>query len=345
MAKTRLLKGVAHDLADSFTSATNYISGNYMEYIMAVSLRDQVKDIKFDLFNETVSPGCYRSEDTKICIEKYKRWFFSRIEKLGFSPDDFHSLTLHIAIRDIENVGSENNHKLQEVSVTVNILMAEGKEISYTIIDTWQYPDDMSHYKKIIENMDYQGSWGKLSSPELILIKSLSDEIFGRRKLIQISEYFKSQFAVLGKRKNVRLIVSLTSTESLYETYKWLEFVSRRLFNASGYDPIWGSYFKPMLNVRVFRAKCFGKIEYDILEEEGLHFIRVRLDLQNKKQYVEIEQKLIEKQEITEARITYDYKNITPYTVNLVRKDAEFLNKLFHQVFHFERVDIQLSEQ
>lgn len=65
MAKVRLLRGVAHDLVDSFTSATNYISCNYIEYLLAISFRNQIKYIKIDLMNQTISPGCYRSEDTE----------------------------------------------------------------------------------------------------------------------------------------------------------------------------------------------------------------------------------------------------------------------------------------
>jgi hypothetical protein len=222
--------------------------------------------------------------------------------------------------------------------------MVNGKEIAYTVTHKWPYPDNVEYHKKLIENMDFQGLWRKLSSPELLLIKSLLDESFGKRRLVPIGTYRRSHFALLGKRRNVRMMISLISEEGVYETYKWLEFISRRVANAGGYDFGWKPYFKPLINARIFGSKHFEKIESEVMEEVGYSFVHIRMDMHNKRQFVDIQQELTEKQGFTEALITYNYQNITPYTAKMIHKDTEFLRKLLERVFRFEHVDIQVFE-
>lgn len=341
MAKIRLLKGVAHDITDSFASLMNNISACYMDYIVAISQRDKIRNIEVNFLKETISPKNYQCEESSKVIKGHKDWFYDRVTSLGFSKDDFQSVIMHITIKDIRN--SDSNPMIKkhiDISLRTTILMTNEKEIDYQLDKSWLYCDEQ-YYKKVIEDVEGTGYENILVSPQLDMIAYFSNQIFGETKTSVVTSFIKSPFKTKETRSKIIVLISLLSKDEIDKTYLRLDYISRRLYYANGYDLKRGDYFKPLLNPRVFGVEF---PEYEIIEKGGSEYIKIRFDMWDD-QSITIEQKLSFNQEMTEVDIRYTYENVSQSTFDLIHKDTKFFYNLFDRVFHFEKSTIRLIEQ
>jgi len=116
MVKLKLLKGIAHNLADSFSSCTNT---EFVHYVYAQPKKDMSFNV--DILNETISPGS-DNPSLKESVIKYKRWFLKNLQELKIPQDEVVSMLLKI---DISNTRLSQNWIVKSTVKT-----KEGKEFS-----------------------------------------------------------------------------------------------------------------------------------------------------------------------------------------------------------------------
>jgi len=116
MVKLKLLKGLAHNLADSFSSPPNM---DFLSYVK--SLPKQNMSFNVDILNETISPGG-GDPLLKEVVVKYKRWFLYNMKLLKIPADEVVSILMKIDISYTKVV--------QYWKVKCTVRTKDGKEFS-----------------------------------------------------------------------------------------------------------------------------------------------------------------------------------------------------------------------
>lgn len=113
MVKLRLLKGIANNLATSFTSVTN------REYLYEIK-HLKINSIEIYLLKNKITPKEANTKNGKSVVKKYKEWFIREIKKLDLSIKDIEQViiklkigkftsayyfSVHIKVKDKEFVG------------------------------------------------------------------------------------------------------------------------------------------------------------------------------------------------------------------------------------------------
>ena len=75
MVKLKQLRGIAHNLADSFISASNH------NYITELGYFPEGGDIEIDLLKKKISPVRFDTDHGEKAVKKYKQWFLSEIKE------------------------------------------------------------------------------------------------------------------------------------------------------------------------------------------------------------------------------------------------------------------------
>ncbi|MEK6909473.1 MAG: hypothetical protein AABW61_00165 [Candidatus Aenigmatarchaeota archaeon] len=129
MGKIRQLKGVAHNLADSFLGPQNIGILDDTLNRTKLSAEGKMKSLKIDLLKENISPKKSSSNLTKNLIQDYKGWFLSELEKMKIKPTDIEKVFIKITYKPGKSFGRYYN-----CNVTIK---AKGKEYSGKVLSSW----------------------------------------------------------------------------------------------------------------------------------------------------------------------------------------------------------------
>ena len=97
MAKFKNLKGIVHNLAQSFISVTNI---HFLEDLES-TVYGNPKNVHIDFIKETIYPESMQPKLNKI-IERYKNWFLSEISKSNINLDDINEVLINISVKFIK---------------------------------------------------------------------------------------------------------------------------------------------------------------------------------------------------------------------------------------------------
>ncbi len=141
MAKLILLRGLAHNLADSFISVTNHSFINFIE-----KLERPVK-IKFDFVRMKVEPKEFENEVTTSTLVDYKDWINERLRKLGIDPKTIDEILLEISTKHTKE------KMITEAKATIKI---QGKEFKGKSKISWIKPQsEPLEFKTTKEAFEY----------------------------------------------------------------------------------------------------------------------------------------------------------------------------------------------
>ncbi len=116
MGKIQQLKGVAHNLADSFLSPTN------SHFLYEISYLKNPIELEIDLISGNVKPEEVKSENLGETVEHYKNWFYNQSNKIGISANKVSQVVIFFSCKPGKNFGFYLHAR---VKITV-----EGKEYS-----------------------------------------------------------------------------------------------------------------------------------------------------------------------------------------------------------------------
>ncbi len=116
MGKIQQLKGVAHNLADSFLSPTN---SHFLYEVSYIQKKNPI-ELEVDLISGNVKPE-FKSENLGETLKHYKKWFYNQSNKIGITAK-VSQVVIFFSYKPGKNFGFYLNAK---VKITV-----EGKEYS-----------------------------------------------------------------------------------------------------------------------------------------------------------------------------------------------------------------------
>ena len=95
MGKFNQLSGVAHNLADSFVSVTNF---KFLKYIESLPV-EKTKLFEIDLLNKIILPKEIDSSIVKKVIQEYNDWFSSEMKKIKIEIKDIEKVSIKVAYK------------------------------------------------------------------------------------------------------------------------------------------------------------------------------------------------------------------------------------------------------
>lgn len=90
MPKLKLLSGLAHNLADSFISTTNY---HFLKHIWSLPI-EKTKKIEINLLEQKIKPPEVENKLVKEKIAQYKQWFLVDLEKLKIPLEEIEGVMI-----------------------------------------------------------------------------------------------------------------------------------------------------------------------------------------------------------------------------------------------------------
>lgn len=129
MAKFRMLKGIAHDLADSFISPTN------MELIHSTDKLEKNLDFKLELLTgkATTKPKV----EVTYNYNYYKDWFYEQLKKAGIEEKDIEAVLIEVKHRwEVKETRSKNKMITSVYNCTVSI-KTKDKEYKKEVKSSW----------------------------------------------------------------------------------------------------------------------------------------------------------------------------------------------------------------
>ncbi len=125
MTKLKLLKGVAHNLADSFVSLNNH---RFLKYIWSLPVK-KTKKVEIDLLKETIIPKEIENKLVKEKIAQYKQWFLAELDKLKIPLKELEKVILIVTY-----LPSKFGKKYHSCTVTI---IAKGKVYEHQVLTVY----------------------------------------------------------------------------------------------------------------------------------------------------------------------------------------------------------------
>ena len=126
MVKYKEIRGIAHNLADSFVSATN------THYVMGLSVSQGLKGpdtFQVDFLSGIVKPEILPKEETEIMIKRYQKWLEDELKTKHISVDLIESVILNLKIT--------RNKISIKYQCSVDIKLKDGKTYEDSVSSSW----------------------------------------------------------------------------------------------------------------------------------------------------------------------------------------------------------------
>lgn len=132
MPRFKVLKGVAHNVGSSFTSALNYATDDYsMSHILRFARESGRDTLTIDLLNGTGDPAGLLKEPISELPSWYSKTFLRLVECAGSDRKLIESATLTLTYDLLRNQPSPISSELQSAyTCDVSIVDVRGKDYS-----------------------------------------------------------------------------------------------------------------------------------------------------------------------------------------------------------------------
>lgn len=140
MARTRVLKGVAHNIGHSFTSTLNYADDDYvMGHILRFARNTGCDTFTLDFVTGKASPQELLQEPISLVPQRYRDFFWDLVKRHGSDPSCVKAatLTLHYDIGVRRPLGRDPQVEESPYKCDVRITSTGGKEYSAHFQGYW----------------------------------------------------------------------------------------------------------------------------------------------------------------------------------------------------------------